>query len=148
MSLVLENEVFSRPSVSFIKSNLKPICLDSPIKGESKLKLHGKTPFKLEVSVRRPASSLVKTFELDIDSSEWNLDLPYIVKEVGRYEIQIIGLKDSSGCDWVVGDHDVLTTVVEVVESARIVPVSNEVDLCVGDTLDFLLQGKAPWTVE
>jgi len=35
-----------------------------------------------------------------------------------------------------------------VVESARIVPVSQNKDLCVGDTLDFLLQGKAPWTIE
>jgi len=37
---------------------------------------------------------------------------------------------------------------VEVVESARIVPVSKAEDLCVGDTLDFLLQGKAPWVIE
>lgn len=76
------------------------------------------------------------------------LDLPYEAKDVGRHEIAITSFTDSSRCQWDQRQGDVLSTTVEVVESARIIPVNSVRDLCVGDTLDFLLQGKAPWTIE
>jgi len=76
------------------------------------------------------------------------MDLPIVVNEIGRYEVSIVSMSDISDCDQIVYESDQLSTTVEVVESARIVPVSQNKDLCVGDTLDFLLQGKAPWTIE
>ena len=146
--IVVDHDVHSRPSASFTKANPRPICLDSRITGDAKLKLTGLAPFEIEVSVRKPANSRVETFNIKVEGQEWTLDVPYLVKDVGRHEITITGVKDASGCLWDIRDGDVLSTTVEVVESARIVPVSNVRDLCVGDTLDFLLQGKAPWTVE
>jgi nucleoporin POM152 len=146
--IVVDHHVHSRPSVSFSKTNSRPICLDSHLSGDAKVKLEGRAPFKLEVSVRRPASSKVETFSVDVKGHEWVLDVPFIVKDVGRHEVTISSVKDASGCAWDIREADILSTTVEVVESARIVPVSSAKDLCVGDTLDFLLQGKAPWTVE
>lgn len=99
--------------------------------------------------MRKPASSVIKTYEIEVEGKEWNLDLPnHVMDVVGRHEVMITSLKDQSGCDWSVRDDDSLSSTVEVVESARIVAVSHVEDLCVGDTLDFLLQGKAPWTIE
>jgi nucleoporin POM152 len=57
-------------------------------------------------------------------------------------------MKDASGCGYAFEDAAVLSTPVDVVETARVVPISHDVDVCVGDTLDFLLQGTAPWIVE
>ena len=144
----IEHTVYARPSASFSKLNTRSLCLDSPMSGNARVQLSGKAPFAVELSVRKPASSKVDTFTVDVGGHEWTLDLPYEVKDVGRYEVTITGVKDSSGCDWQLNEKDALSTLVEVVESARIVPVSQEKDLCAGDTLDFLLQGKAPWTIE
>jgi nucleoporin POM152 len=90
----------------------------------------------------------VATYNVDVAGQEWAMDLPHTMKEVGRHEVVVTSLVDQSGCEWAIGDEDVMSSVVEVVESARIVPVNQVEDLCVGDTLDFLLQGKAPWTIE
>lgn len=87
-------------------------------------------------------------YDIDVPGSEWTLDLPHAMKEIGRHEVSVTSLSDQSGCEWVIHDEDRLTTSLEVVESARIVAVNQVENLCVGDTLDFLLQGKAPWTIE
>lgn len=148
MSLTLEHDVFSRPSGSFVKHSSKALCLDSTIKGDAKVRLEGKTPFTLDLAVRKPGSNKVSTHIVTVDSHEWTLELPYTVTDIGRHEITIISINDASGCDQEIHDSDKLSTTIEVVESARIVAVSQVTDLCVGDTLDFLLQGKAPWTIE
>ena len=124
------------------------MCLDGQLKGDAKVRVQGKAPFTLELGVRRPATSKLETFTVELKNNEWTLDLPYEVKDAGRYEITVVSIKDASGCEQEIKDADVRSTTVDVVESARIVPVAQVDDLCVGDTLDFLLQGKAPWTVE
>lgn len=148
VNIGIEHTVHARPSASFSKLNTRSLCLDSQLSGNARVQLSGKAPFTIDLAVRKPASSRIDTFTVDVSGHEWTLDLPYEVKDVGRYEVTITSVKDSSGCDWQLGEKDALSTLVEVVESARIVPVSQEKDLCVGDTLDFLLQGKAPWTIE
>ncbi|ORX35215.1 hypothetical protein BD324DRAFT_631845 [Kockovaella imperatae] len=148
LSLVLEHDVYGRPSASFTKPNSRPMCLDGLLQGDAKIRLLGKAPFTLELGVRRPASSRLETFTLPLTSNEWTMDLPLTVKDAGRHEIHILSVSDASGCEQDVKDSDVRSTTMDVVESARIVPVTQVQDLCAGDTLDFLLQGKAPWTVE
>lgn len=148
VSLSIEHQVNSRPSVTFSKGNTKSICLDSHIVSDAKIKLVGKAPFNLGLSVRRPGSSRLETYDITVKGHEWTLDLPYEARDVGRHEVAITSFRDSSRCEWDRRQGDVLSTIVEVVESARIVPVNSVKDLCVGDTLDFLLQGKAPWTIE
>jgi nucleoporin POM152 len=148
IQLSVEHDVYSRPSVSFIKSNTKPLCLDQQLKTDAKIRLEGKAPFTINLAVRKPASSKVESHTVVAKSNEWTLDLPLAVTEIGRYEVSIVSMSDISDCEQVVHETDRLSTTVEVVESARIVSVSQTKDLCVGDTLDFLLQGKAPWTIE
>jgi nucleoporin POM152 len=149
VALSVEHDVHSRPSASFTKGNTKPLCLDSSLKGEAKIRLEGKAPFTINLAIKKPASSRVISQTIQTDSHEWTLDIPsYTVTDIGRHEIIISSITDSSGCDQVIHDSDKLSTIIEVVESARIVPVSQVTDLCVGDTLDFLLQGKSPWTIE
>lgn len=148
VSFSLEHEVHSRPSVSFVRPNSKPICLDSALHGDARIRLQGKAPWSLTLSVRKPASASATEYTLTLQDPEWVLDLPdHVAEEIGRHEVSILKLEDASGCEWEVHEQDRLSTVVDVVESARIVAVNNVEDLCVGDRLDFLLQGKAPWTI-
>ena len=148
IQLSVQHDVYSRPSASFIKSNSKPLCLDQELKSDAKIRLEGQAPFTINLAVRKPASSRVVSHRVTTNDNEWTLDLPLPVKEIGRYEVSIVSMSDVSDCEQIVHETDKLVTTVEVVESARIVPVSQNRDLCVGDNLDFLLQGKAPWTIE
>ena len=148
MSTVLEHDVHTRPSASFVRLNTNSICLDQQLRGDAKIQLRGKLPFVLTLSIREPASTKSKDHQIQVTEHSWTLELPQIMNHVGRYEITITSVTDSSGCEPIVNESDRLTTTVEVVESARILPAAQQSDLCVGDTLDFLLQGKAPWTIE
>ena len=148
VSIALEHDVHSRPSASFVKPNTNSICLDHSLRGDAKVQLLGGAPFTLSLTVRKPASTEVEVHHTQIDRHEWTLEIPQTMSVIGRHEITITSVADRSGCDQVINESDRLTTMVDVVESARIVPATQQTDLCVGDTLDFLLQGKAPWTVE
>ncbi|WWC88087.1 uncharacterized protein L201_002991 [Kwoniella dendrophila CBS 6074] len=152
IKMSLEHEVYSRPSLSFIKSNSKPLCLDSSLTNtDAKIQLKGKSPFKINLSIRKPISKKIQSFTIpNIKDNEWILNLPeFELNEIGRYEITLNSLEDQSGCQQIINEQDELRSIIEVVESAKIVSVDNtKTDLCVGDSLDFLLQGKSPWTIE
>jgi nucleoporin POM152 len=124
------------------------LCLDQPLKSDAKIRLEGAAPFTINLAIRKPASTKVVSHTVTTNSKEWTVDVPLTANEIGRYEISITSISDISDCEQIVHETDRLTTTVEVVESARIVPVTQTRDLCVGDNLDFLLQGKAPWTIE
>lgn len=145
----LEHDVHSRPSATFSKPNTRSLCRDSPLLTDARIKLTGKAPFTLRLGVRRPASAEVQGYTLPVPGNEYKLELPEtILSDVGRYEVSILEMSDASGCAYVFDDNALLSTTIDVVETARVVPISHEPDVCVGDTLDFLLQGTAPWIVE
>lgn len=148
VSIALEHEVFGRPSASFVKHTSRALCLDSTLETDAKILLKGQGPWILSLSVRKPASTSITTHTVTITNPEWTVSLPQVLEDIGRYEVMISKVEAVSGCEWVSGETDELRSMVEVVESARIVPVDEKEDLCVGDSLDFLLQGKAPWTIE
>ncbi|CAK9785517.1 hypothetical protein CC85DRAFT_329236 [Cutaneotrichosporon oleaginosum] len=145
----LEHEVHSRPSATFAKQNTHSLCRDAALLTNARIKMTGKAPFVLQLGVRRPASAEVVPHTVKVSGHEWKVELPeLILSDVGRYEVSLLEMSDSSGCAYVFEDAAVLSTFVDVVETARVVPISHDVDVCVGDTLDFLLQGTAPWIVE
>ena len=147
--IAVSHEINSRPSVSFGRQNTRKLCLDSALASDAKVYFEGKAPFEIEIAIRRPASVKVDTYAVTASKNEWTLDLPqHILKDIGRHEVTITRMADKTGCEWIVHDLDRLSTMVEAVESARIVPVTQAQDLCVGDTLEFELQGTAPWSVE
>lgn len=145
----LEHDVHTRPWATFSKQNTRSLCRDTPLLTDAKLRLHGKPPFSVTLGVRRPASAEVTPHTVKLEKSEWDVDLSHVVvDDVGQWEISLMSIADASGCAHDINDDAVLSTTLDVVETARVVPIRHETDLCVGDTLDFLLQGKAPWIVE
>jgi nucleoporin POM152 len=145
----LHVQINARPTARISRPNRLTLCRDSPLNTDAKVRLTGAAPFSLTLGVRRPASSDVVPYTVRVNSDEWALALPQeIASEVGRYEVSVMSVSDASGCAFVFEDDAILSTSIEVVETARVVAVSHDEDMCVGDTLDFLLQGKAPWVVE
>lgn len=149
VTFTLEHDVNNRPGATFSKQNTRSLCRDTPLLTDAKLKLHGKAPFTVTLGVRRPASAEVTSHTVQLSKTEWKVDLPdVLVDDVGRWEITLMSISDASGCEYALDDDAILATTLDVVETAKVVPIRHESDLCVGDTLDFLLQGKAPWIVE
>lgn len=145
----LEHNVHSRPSATFAKQNTRSLCRDSPLLTDAKIRMSGKAPFTLQLGVRRPASADISQHTIQVDGNEWKVDLAEVIlTDVGRYEIALMEMADASGCRYAFDDAAILSTSLDVVETAKVVPITHDVDVCVGDTLDFLLQGTAPWIVE
>ncbi|BEJ16915.1 hypothetical protein CspHIS471_0603160 [Cutaneotrichosporon sp. HIS471] len=145
----LEHDVHSRPSATFAKQNSKSLCRDAALLTDARIKLAGKAPFVLHLGVKGPAGADVHPYMVQVPGSEWKVELPKVIlADVGRYEVSLLEMSDASGCGYAFEDAAVLSTPVDVVDTAHVVPISHDVDVCVGDTLDFLLQGTAPWIVE
>jgi len=111
--------------------------------------LTGNAPFDLELNIRTVTSpSPVVKWIRGIKTNEWKLSVPDFEFEfVGTYVVSIASVRDSTGCDEEVLGEEGRSVLVEVAETASVIPVSISTDVCVGSRLEFLLQGSAPWTL-
>jgi nucleoporin POM152 len=161
--LLLEQEVFGRPSASFESNPTISLCSHGRLtpkssKHQGNVILRGKAPFELEVAIRSPGSYSPTVRKVAIQSSRWSLDLPdYEFDHVGLYSIAIVSVKDATGCEQEVGEPvgqgqhqqpQLNSILVEVAETASVIPLLRVEDVCVGSELSFLLQGSPPWQLE
>lgn len=144
----LEHTVHGRPSGVFSRQNTLNLCRDTKLDTNAKLKLTGQPPFTVTLGVRRPASAELVEHTVQVSGREWDVELDETVAAVGRYEVVLLEVTDASGCPYAPASTDSIATPVDVVETARVVPLSKDQDVCVGQTLNFELQGKSPWLVE
>lgn len=168
----LEQQILALPTGTFA-NNAKPpkACVNSPLAGKDTglaLKLVGQAPFDVELEIGSPAtSSSNKRFTVrDIKTNDWPVELPdYQMTLAGKHEIKVISVRDAKGCKGTV-DRSAFTkekskddfalvrqqqqspmAVVDVLESASIIPARAGKDVCVGENLDFILQGSPPFSV-
>lgn len=97
------------------------------------------------LNIREASSSVPVAHTVqNIKTAAWEVNLPqHLLESTGPHVISIVSMKDSSGCPHVVKENDKLSVTVDVVETARIVPVDRREDLCVGDSLEFIMQGES-----
>lgn len=141
-----------RPSAWFSKKELLNFCLGERFvapRGQAQIEFEGQAPFTATFDVREPGSRTGKHITIrDISTRHWQFELPdYEFRNQGLHHIHLIGMTDSSGCTYEPSERGTHHLTAEVVEPARIVAVDKQQDYCVGDLLDFRLQGKAPWSV-
>lgn len=151
--LRFEQQVFPRPSAYFKKSNRMSFCLNDPlVQREDQVNgiiaLEGIPPFKLEISIKDLASSEVRREIFETYSHEWTLNVPqYIFHTVGPHLVTIESVMDDSLCPQ--SDHAEKRTMwIDVAETAVIVPFERKDDYCVGEPLQFQLEGSPPWRVQ
>jgi nucleoporin POM152 len=154
-NLVVHQEVYARPSAAFeIQSTPISLCSNavlSPASSGAKgiILLQGKAPFDLELNIRTVTSPTpVVKWIRGIKTNEWNLDVPdFEFAFVGTYQVAIASVRDATGCEEEVLGEEGRSVKVEVAETASVVAVSKQRDVCVGQSLQFMLRGQAPWTL-
>ncbi|OBZ79799.1 hypothetical protein A0H81_01490 [Grifola frondosa] len=96
-------------------------------------RIEGTPPFKLELSIRNLAASSIHTEVVECTIRRGGLT--YVVF-VPLYRAAL-GVPDPSHRSiWV-----------DVAETAAIIPFDRRVDYCVGDAIQFQLEGTPPWTI-
>lgn len=111
--------------------------------------LNGKAPFKLTLNIKNLATSESRIAVVDVLTHEWKVDVPtHKLQTVGTHLITIESFEDSSPCSPSAVDYERRTFRIDVAETAAIVPFDRREDWCVGDILQFQLEGNAPWRVE
>lgn len=155
-SLKWEQQVLARPNAYFKNSARLSYCLNDAfmprpehqVSQDGLMVLSGKPPFIVHFTIQNMASSEVKKEMLELSTHEWQPQFPdYFFTTVGSYLITIDSVHDASSCEEVKDDMERRKLWVDVAETAMIVPFERRTDVCVGDLLQFQLEGIPPWTI-
>jgi nucleoporin POM152 len=151
--LLFEQEVLPRPSARFETAGRILHCLGDalvPSDGsrESAIILEGTPPFVLKLTVNNLAASEVSKHTVEVRGKVWKVDLPeYQFKTIGPHRITIDSVQDASHCEQVALEASYQSIMVDIVESAAIVPFDRKEHYCVGEVSQFQLEGIPPWTI-
>lgn len=151
-----EQQVLARPAAYFKTAARLSYCLndafvprpEAHLGNDGVIVFEGKAPFIVSFSIHNLASSETRQEIKEFTSHEWHLSFPeYTFSTVGSYLITINSVRDASSCEEVVDETTQRSIWVDVAETAMIVPYERRTDVCVGDLLQFQLEGMAPWTI-
>ncbi|GAA5884528.1 hypothetical protein JCM6882_005288 [Rhodosporidiobolus microsporus] len=168
--LRVEQDVFALPTAYFAHGPKHGFCVNDELasRGADDLILHltGAAPFEVELEVREEGrSSSAKRFTVPaVKEHKWPVSLPVGLSKANPHSISIRRVKDANGCETLVdpssassgsssaslggvGNAPRTSLTLPVAEIATIKPVTPQVDHCVGDFLDFTVQGQPPFTV-
>ncbi|KAF9056084.1 hypothetical protein BJ165DRAFT_1430770 [Panaeolus papilionaceus] len=152
--LLFEQQVSVRPAARFKNRNRMVYCLNdalSPLdlsSSDGVVILEGTPPFTVTLSVKNIAASHIDTRTINVPTNTWRLDLPtYHFHSIGPHLVSIETVVDASGCEQAALDPLFRSVWVDVAESASIIPFERREDVCVGDLLQFQLEGIPPWTI-
>ncbi|PPQ99547.1 hypothetical protein CVT24_005335 [Panaeolus cyanescens] len=152
--LLFEQQVSVRPSARFKNRNRMVYCLNDALtpldlsSSDGVVIFEGTPPFKVTLSVKNIAASHIDTQTIDVSTNTWRLDLPnYHFHSIGPHLVSIEAIVDASGCEQAALDPLFRFVWVDVAESASIIPFERREDVCVGDLLQFQLEGIPPWTI-
>jgi nucleoporin POM152 len=151
-----EQEVLARPKAYFKNYNRLSYCLndvfipraDHFASQDGSVLFEGLPPFTVHFTIQNLASSETRKEVKEFRAHDWHLHFEnYIFSTVGSYLITIDSVTDASSCDEIIEEGTSRSLWVDVAETAMIVPFERRTDVCVGDLLQFQLEGMAPWTI-
>ncbi|KAL4070659.1 hypothetical protein J3A83DRAFT_4372847 [Scleroderma citrinum] len=152
--LLFEQEVLPKPSAKFRTDARLSYCLNDvlsprePTLPDGTILLEGAPPFQLQLSIRNLASSKVRVETVTINEKIWKLNIPsYHFTSVGPYRVTIDTVRDSSHCEQAELDPLRRSIWIDVAETAAVIPLEKKKDFCVGDVIQFELEGTPPWTI-
>lgn len=151
----LEQDVLARPTAAFADAEQRPVfCVRDSLQTSRAqsptLRLTGQAPFRVELEISPDGSHMSQRYsDILVKSNTWKLDLPHTFSEPGPYTIHLRKVVDSTGCERLIprGAKGSFARL-EVAEIASITAVQPQVNHCVGDSIDFVLQGAAPWNIQ
>lgn len=147
----LRQEVFSRPTGSLKPVSKSSFCVSESLASSGsrgvRLELTGQAPFDVELEVVDESTKVPARFPVRVDSASTLVELPHVFRTPGSHTVSLRKVVDANGCERLFERFGPSSATVEVAETASIAAVSQKAHHCVGDTLDFVLQGSPPWTV-
>ena len=149
----LEQAVLPLPRAAFAQAKRAALCLGGTLEGLAPLQLHGTPPFTVEFTLQHTAgtsavggSDVPPPRRFVQQTSSYTL-LPrgedIALSATGAWELRVEAVTDAH-CR---AQQPAAVLPFDVVESAGIVPATARSDYCVGERIDFVLQGTSPWTV-
>ncbi|KAG6814139.1 hypothetical protein H0H92_002134 [Tricholoma furcatifolium] len=152
--LLFEQEVFKRPSAHFKSRSRMSYCLNDQfipldtMSADGTLLLEGTAPFSVQLSIKNVGTNEIDKATVEIFDHSWKVDLPsYIFRSVGPHLVSIESVKDASNCAAVPLDPLSSSIWVDVAETAAIIPFDRRIDYCVGEAIQFQLEGIPPWNI-
>ncbi|KAF9074850.1 hypothetical protein BDP27DRAFT_1415766 [Rhodocollybia butyracea] len=152
--LLFEQQVSMRPIARFHNRNRLPYCLyDSfapldKLSSDGMVVLQGTPPFQLEISIKNLATSHIERRTVEVFEHSWKLNIQnYQFASVGPHLVVIESVADASHCPHASLDPLASSIWVDVAETATIVPVDRREDFCVGEVVQFQLEGTPPWSI-
>ncbi|CAD6984323.1 unnamed protein product [Tilletia controversa] len=159
---VLEQFIHPLPSASVQQVKDLSFCVGDTLDGRAKstksqpaVNSVGTPPFAFDFEITHESTGAVQTFHRsDIGSHRSLIDLSpaeFNFSSTGTWRLTLLKVVDGNGCQTVLegGRQGKGSSVVmEVAETASIASVGDRDDYCVGESVDFLLQGNPPWMVE
>ena len=161
----IEQDVWALPTAGFAHGAKHGFCVHDKLASRGHddlvLRLEGQAPFEVELEVREDGHRASKRFTVPaIQAHDWPVSLSYGLNTAAPHSILLRRVKDAHGCETLVdpsssssssaaGASALKASVsIPVAEIATITPVSAQVDHCVGDALEFIVQGSPPFTVK
>ncbi|KAK7058444.1 hypothetical protein VNI00_002078 [Paramarasmius palmivorus] len=152
--LLFEQQVSMRPSTQFRNRNRLSYCLNDNfvpldrLSPDGVINLEGTPPFQLQISIKNLATSTVDHTTVEVFDHSWKMELQsYQFKSIGPHLVVIESISDASGCPHAALDPLGSSIWVDVSETAAIVPFDRREDYCVGDVVQFQLEGTPPWSI-
>ena len=143
----------ARPTAHFVERDRAPIyCVKESLNERDhglEMRFSGIPPFRAEFEVAPEGSHMSQRYsDVHISSKTWQLSLAHTLSEPGPFSVFLRRVVDATGCErtYARGTKGTFARL-EVVEIASISAVQVQKDHCVGESLDFVLQGASPWTV-
>ncbi|SNX85770.1 probable Nuclear pore membrane protein [Melanopsichium pennsylvanicum] len=162
----LEQMILPLPGASFASKSSRhsrpSLCLGDGLDRLSSLpvlKLQGQAPFTITFEVASSSSpsagaGAYRFTRSGIKGHEYKLDLSkdeFAFSTKGLWSIRVMQVTDANNCQSAPVQNsykqDDRAMVIEVTETADIAAVSAREDYCIGEMVEFALQGSPPWTV-
>ncbi|KAJ3063964.1 hypothetical protein HDU98_000284 [Podochytrium sp. JEL0797] len=149
-SPTLRQTVLSRPNAVFTDSReMASQCLgDNPddTNNSVPIRLSGTPPFALTLELKRENFPSEEIHLQNLDSHVHHFR-PTTLAVTGKYTIQLVKMRDASGCERVFDKEDVANQRRRDVSDVARISDLNARHICVGDVLSYTLQGTPPFTI-
>ncbi|KAJ3139796.1 hypothetical protein HK100_010973 [Physocladia obscura] len=148
--VALQQTILSRPNAVFVDGRERVFqCLGDNVEDDNSavsIKLEGLPPFDLTLELKHENHPR-EVIKLNGIIDRVHKFRPPTLSATGKYAIQLVTIKDSSGCERTFDREDSASGIsVSVSDVARIASLNPE-SVCVGDVLSYTLQGTPPFTI-
>lgn len=147
--LRLEAQVWPRPSAAWAATPRLTACVGGSWDEAPTLQLSGTPPFTVHLALvptRTDGAAVPMRFVQTSDTPTLAVHAPDALGVPGTWELRVEDVRDAH-CAPAPRAPPVPPLTVRVVESAAVVAAAARTHYCVGEKIDFVLQGTPPWTV-